>query len=267
MRWLALVLFVAFLGVVFVNLGEWQLRRLHERRENNQITRTNEAAPVADFSQVFTHTITTADEWRRVKITGTFDTGRQYIIRYRNDGDNDGYEVVTPLKTDSGKTVLIDRGFVVLMDGTRIPNTAPAPPSGTVTIIGRVRQDETGRDGATVPVDGHARSIDPPKIAADLKIPVVDGYVDAISMTPKNTIKTIPIALPELDDGPHFWYAVQWFMFTGIGALGVVVFIRGDIRDRRERLEEEAEEKAKAARKQAAQEATKQEQQAPSPAA
>ena len=245
MRWLALVLFVAFLGVVFVNLGEWQLRRLHERRANNQITRINEAAPIAGFDQVFTHPITVADEWRRVRITGTFDASHQYVIRYRNNGNDDGYEVVTPLRTDSGKTVLIDRGFVVLMDGTRIPDKAPAPPSGRVTIIGRVRQSEPGWDSATVPVDGHARLINSDKIGADLKMPIVNGYVDTLSMTPKDTITTEPIQLPELDDGPHFWYAVQWFMFTGIGALGVVVFIRGDLRDRRERLEEEAEQKAR----------------------
>jgi flagellar biosynthesis/type III secretory pathway M-ring protein FliF/YscJ len=42
------------------------------------------------------------------------------------------------------------------------------------------------------------------------------------------------VLVPELSDGPHFWYAVQWFMFTGIGVLGVVVFIRGDLRARRE---------------------------------
>jgi hypothetical protein len=27
---------------------------------------------------------------------------------------------------------------------------------------------------------------------------------------------------------------VQWFMFTGIGVAGIVVFIRGDLRARRE---------------------------------
>jgi len=256
----ALVLFVAVLGVVFVNLGEWQLRRLHQRRANNVITRTNEAAPVADFTKIFTHPITTADEWRRVRVTGTFDAGRQYVIRYRNNGDDDGYEVVTPLRTDSGKTVLIDRGFVVLQGGTQIPNTAPPPPSGRVTIIGRVRQSEPGRDGATVPVDGHARLINSDKIGADLKMPIVNGYIDVLSMTPRDSLTTEPIQLPELDDGPHFWYAVQWFMFTGIGALGVVVFIRGDLRDRRERLEEEAKE-------QSAEQAKKDAQRAASPAA
>ena len=39
--------------------------------------------------------------------------------------------------------------------------------------------------------------------------------------------------MPELTSGPHFWYAMQWFMFAGIGILGIVVFIRSDLRDRR----------------------------------
>ena len=47
-----------------------------------------------------------------------------------------------------------------------------------------------------------------------------------------------PIQLPELSEGPHFWYAVQWFMFTAIGVAGIVVFIRADLRARREERED-----------------------------
>jgi cytochrome oxidase assembly protein ShyY1 len=238
-RWLALVLFVSVLGVAFVNLGEWQLRRLHERRAENQVVRVNEAAPIADFDQIFNRHIYKIDEWKRVRVTGTFETGHQYVIRYRDNGDANGYEVVTPFRTDSGKTVLVDRGFVGLDDGTQIPNTAPAPPTGSVTLVGRVRRSETGRDSATVPVDGHARLINSDKIGADLRAPIVNGYIDVMTMDPKDTVQFQTIVLPELNDGPHFWYAVQWFMFTGIGVLGVIVFIRGDLRDRRERLAKE----------------------------
>ncbi|MBO0812528.1 MAG: SURF1 family protein, partial [Microlunatus sp.] len=203
---------------------------------------TNEAAPVAAFDQVFTHPITAADEWRRVRVTGTFDGAHQYVIRYRSNAGNDGYEIIAPLHTDSGKTVLVDRGFITLQGGTQIPNTAPPAPSGPVTIIGRVRQNEPGRDSAIVPVDHHARLIDSTRIGADLRTPVVNGYIDVISMTPRDPGHFQTIALPELNDGPHFWYAVQWFMFTGIGVLGVIVFIRGDLRDRRERLQQEQQE-------------------------
>ena len=51
-----------------------------------------------------------------------------------------------------------------------------------------------------------------------------------------------PVAVPELTSGPHFWYAMQWFMFAGIGILGIVVFIRSDLRDRRTAREKAAAE-------------------------
>ena len=53
-----------------------------------------------------------------------------------------------------------------------------------------------------------------------------------------------PIRLPDLSEGPHFWYAVQWFMFTAIGVAGIVVFIRGDLRARREEREDAVEAQA-----------------------
>lgn len=240
-RWAALVLFVAVLGVTFVKLGQWQLRRLDERRADNHVVRVNEAAPVAEFGDIFNHPIGEADEWKRVRVTGTFDAEHQFVIRYRDNSDDSGYEVVAPLRTTDGRTVLIDRGFVALDGGQQIIRNAPPPPAGTVTVIGRVRADETGRDSATVPVDGHARLINSVKIGAALGRPVVSGYIDAMTMSPADPTTFQQIDLPELSDGPHFWYAVQWFMFTGIGVLGVVVFIRGDLRDRRERRQAAAQ--------------------------
>jgi cytochrome oxidase assembly protein ShyY1 len=236
MRWSALIVFVIVLGVVFVNLGQWQLRRLDERQVENRVIRANEEAPAVEFDSAFGRgPITEQDEWRRVRVTGTFDTAHNYVIRYRDNGDGKGYEAVTPLKTDTGQSVLINRGFVPVPGGRQIPDTVPAPPAGQVTVIGRIRANETGRDNATVPVNGQARLINSDKISDALGYSVVDGYIDVLSMDPADTVEFEPIELPELNDGPHFWYAVQWFMFTGIGVLGVIVFIRGDLRERRER--------------------------------
>ncbi len=77
------------------------------------------------------------------------------------------------------------------------------------------------------------RLIDSDAIGATLPYPVVDGYIGTADRRPAaGPAASQPIALPEISDGPHFWYAVQWFMFTGIGVAGIVVFIRGDLRDR-----------------------------------
>jgi len=232
-RWTALILFVAILGTVFVNLGDWQLRRLADRKERNAATISNEARPVQPFTQVFTHPIGTADEWQRVEARGTFDGEHQFVVRYRSLGDAPSYSVVTPLRTSAG-TLLVNRGLIPLTSGNRVPAAGPPPPAGEVTVIGHVRANEKGRRGAVTPVNGSVRYINSDALAAALPYPVLNGYIGALSVDPPQSGGFQPASTPELTNGPHFWYAVQWFMFTGIAVLGIVVFIRGDLRERRE---------------------------------
>ena len=41
-----------------------------------------------------------------------------------------------------------------------------------------------------------------------------------------------PLTLPELTDGPHLSYAVQWFIFAAAVAVGWVLAVRKSIRTR-----------------------------------
>jgi cytochrome oxidase assembly protein ShyY1 len=237
LRWALLIIFVAVLGVVFVNLGEWQLDRLAQRKERNATTIINEQKPVQPYEQVFTRPVTDADQWQRVEARGTFDAQHQFVVRYRSNGDADGYEVVTPLRTATG-AVLVDRGFIPLQRGTQIPSVAPAPPTGEVTVVGHVRRDEKGRRAATTPVGNQMRLINSQAVAVTLPYPIATGYIGLLTVQPEQQGGFQPIKLPELSEGPHFWYALQWFMFTAVAAAGIVVFIRGDLRARREERED-----------------------------
>ena len=232
-RWVLLIVFVAIIGTVFVSLGDWQIDRLGERRERNAATIANEQAPVRPAEEVFTRTITEADQWQRVEARGTFDGDHQFVVRYRENGGNNGYEIVTPLRMATG-TLLVDRGFVPLPRSARIPAAGPAPPSGEVVVIGHVRRNEQGRRKAVTPVDGQLRLINSDAIGATLPYPVLDGYVSALVVQPPQAGDLQPLAVPELSEGPHFWYAVQWFIFTAFAVAGIVVFIRSDLRTRRE---------------------------------
>jgi cytochrome oxidase assembly protein ShyY1 len=240
LRWALLITFVAVLGVVFVTLGEWQLDRLAQRRERNTTTIANEQKPVQPYEQVFTRSITDADQWQRVEARGTFDAEHQFVVRYRSNGGADGYEVVTPLRTATG-AVLVDRGFIPLARGARIPSAAPSPPTGEVTVVGHVRRDEKGRRAAITPVANQMRLINSGAIAAALPYPIASGYIGLLTVQPEQQGGFQPIQLPELSEGPHFWYAVQWFMFTAVAVAGIVVFIRSDLRARREESDEAAE--------------------------
>jgi cytochrome oxidase assembly protein ShyY1 len=240
LRWVLLIVFVAVLGAAFVTLGNWQLDRLAQRKERNATTIANEQKPIQPYEQVFTRPITDADQWQRVEARGAFDAEHQFVVRYRSNGGADGYEVVTPLRTPSG-AVLVDRGFIPLERGTRIPSVAPAPPTGEVTVVGHVRRNERGRRAATTPAGTQVRLINSDAIAATLPYGIESGYIGLLTVQPEQQGGFQPIQLPDLSDGPHFWYAVQWFLFTAIGVAGIVVFIRGDLRARREEREDAAE--------------------------
>jgi cytochrome oxidase assembly protein ShyY1 len=240
LRWLGLLVFVVVLGGIFVRLGEWQIHRLEQRKESNSSVVAHEDNPVVPLAQRGYAVVQDGDQWQRVTVSGTFDASHQLEVRYRSNDGATGTEVVTPLRTTDGRIVLIDRGFIVRGAGEAPPESLPAPPSGTVTVMGHLRRSENGSAEAITPALGAVRLINAPAIGTWLGTDVVDGYIGLLEVTPAQDGPFLPVATPTLDEGPHFWYAVQWFMFTGIAVTGLVVFIRGDIVARRKLRREAA---------------------------
>lgn len=234
-RWVALAVFVVVLGVIFVNLGRWQLNRLEERQQRNETILANESAPPQSFDQVFGPVIGESDQWQRVRVTGVFDAAHQFQVRYRFNNSQPGYEVVTPLRTAGSQAVLVNRGFIPLPRGETLPTELAPPPAGEVTVLGHVRRNENGKPQAINPVNNQIRLINAPAIGAALPYPVVDGWIATLETNPPQQAEFQPLALPEISDGPHFWYAMQWFLFAVIGLSGLFVFIRGDLKERRAR--------------------------------
>lgn len=239
-RWIGLLVFVALLGAAFVRLGEWQMHRLEWRRGVNARIVAYQQQPPKPYEEVFTHEITDNEQWQRVTATGTFDAKNQVQAMYRNQNDQAGSEVVTPLRTDKGHWLLVDRGFIPRDQGGKEIAVLPDPPSGTVTVTGYVRRSEHGKDNAITPQDGMARLINAPAIGKSLNREVLDGYVGLTEVKPAQSGNLKPMTTPELDEGPHLSYAVQWFCFTGIAVAGAGILIRGDLRDRKKALAKKA---------------------------
>lgn len=224
--------FAAVLATVFVTLGQWQLRRLDERRENNAVVEAHRALPVVSYDEVMTGTIDDADQWYRVTATGSY-TGEQFQVRYRSLDGAYGSEAVAVLDTTQGQSLLINRGFLVRQPGYP-DGVLPAPPEGEVTITGYVRRNDRGDEGAMTPHGNQIRLISSESLGAALGKELVNGYVALLESTPAETDALRRLGEPELDEGPHLGYALQWFAFTMIGVVGMVVLVRADLRDRRE---------------------------------
>lgn len=243
-RWLLFALVVAALAYLATLLGQWQFHRLEERRESNERVSRNidrPPVPIADLLAVGRE-VDQDDEWRRVVVHGTWDDANTIVLKYQTRKGGAGVDVITPLVTDEGPAVLVDRGWMATGNtgGTR-PET-PATSSGPVTVIGWVRKDATG-GSATIDDDLTTRSVSSKAAAEVLPHPLYGGFLDLHSESPEPAEPLEEIELPDdKSEGPHFFYGLQWWFFGALAIFGFG-YLAYDER-RRARMEKAASEGA-----------------------
>jgi cytochrome oxidase assembly protein ShyY1 len=221
-RWLLFLAVVLLLSYATLLLGRWQWDRLESKKTNNAIIRTNERAAPVPADQVLREgrNPESSQQYAVVSATGTYDVAKTVIIRYQTDDHGaSGVDVVVPLVTPSGTALLVDRGWVATGNqGLTDPSQVPAPPSGTVTITGSVRRNAGGSSAQVV--DGSARAISSTQIQPAIGMPVYGGFVDLKTETPAPATPLEAAGLPDLSNGPHFFYALQWWFFGLLALFG-----------------------------------------------
>jgi len=232
-KYIVFTISVILLIVLMVNLGFWQLRRLDSRKAANaQVTERTAAAvvPLQDLVPPDTEVGATGDvQWRNAKVTGRYDESQQVLVRNRSYNGIPGYHVLTPLVLADGQAVVVNRGFVPLETSGTEPVVPPAP-SGDVTVTGRVRSSQKrGHFGPRDPATGTLTEVvraDLTRLQQQMPYHLVPVYLELESSQPAESKGLTPIPLPELDDGPHLSYAIQWFMFSVLAVVGWVLVVR-----------------------------------------
>ncbi|HVK29233.1 MAG TPA: SURF1 family protein [Nocardioides sp.] len=240
-RWVLFFLAIIVVGYGTWWLGEWQFGRLEDRKERNAIVVANEdrtPIPVTDVLAAG-RPVPEEDEWRLVTATGVYDAAETVVVRYRTRKGAPGVEVVVPLVTADGTAVVVDRGWFATDDPEIGPDELPAPPEGEVTVTGWVRADG---EGDSTDIVGHStRAISSTKIGEAIDTPVFTGFVALKAEDPAPETALSPVELPELGEGPHFFYGLQWWFFgvLGVGGFGYLAWDerrngrRGDRRPQR----------------------------------
>jgi cytochrome oxidase assembly protein ShyY1 len=218
-RWLLFLLIVLMLAYACVLLGRWQWHRLESKKAGNAIIRTNQKAAPAPVDQVLARgqAPSDQDQYAVVSATGRYDVAHTIVVRYQTHNGSPGVDVVVPLVTPSGTALLVDRGwFATPNQGQTDASQVPPPPAGNVTVTGWVRQDAGGSSAQVV--DASTRAISSTQIQPAIGIPVYGGFVQLLTESPKPATPLTPPDPPDLTNGPHFFYALQWWFF-GILAL------------------------------------------------
>ena len=242
-KWILSHIFVLVMVVLFVIAGFWQLNRLQGKKDRNaRVVAHKEMAiaPAVGLVKPDDYVGASDLEFRRVTATGTYLRDQEVLVRSRSRESEPGSWILTPLKLSDGTALVVNRGW--------IPNSGefesvPArfrAPSGTVAVTGLVRKTETrGHFGSVDPKAGTLHNLARADVARlDQQVPehVLPFYLQLQSQDPPIRFtdpKTVPA--PELDEGPHLSYAIQWFAFT----LGTLIFYPLILRRRAGEIERE----------------------------
>lgn len=247
--WLALgLVVVAFAYLCFTVLAPWQLgKNTKTSHENDQIQTSLTADPVA-VTSLLPHQDSSApnEQWRRVTATGHYLPHAQVLARLRVVGGEPAYQVLVPFVVDGGPTVLVDRGYVRPVQGTSVPDIAPAP-TGTVSIAARLRDSETAPpDKPAFKEGGYTQvyAIDTRAASATTGVPLAHSYLQLVENSPG----VLGVEeLPRLDAGPFLSYGIQWIAFGIVAPIGLGYFAYSEIRARRREAAAVAEQQASAA--------------------
>ncbi len=240
-RWVLFALTVAALAWLATALGQWQFHRLDDRKaENTLVSRNLAQAPVPIDSLLSTSRPPDRDhEWRKVVVHGTWDDAKTIVLKYQTRDGGPGVDVLTPLRTENGAAVLVDRGWLQTDNSGGTRPELPAAAAGQVTVIGWIRPDATGR--ATAVNDLETRAVSSREAAKVLDYPLYQGFLDLHTQSPRPATELAAIELPDDDsEGPHFFYGLQWWFFAALAIFGFGYLAYDEARQARARRSSES---------------------------
>lgn len=213
----------------FAALGRWQLDRAAENRALEDRFAEAAAEPVLERPAAAE---AEAARYRRIRLTGEYEPGRQILLDNMTRRGQAGYEVLTPFDAGGDRLVLVNRGWLPAAPDRRLPDVSL--PAAAAAVTGRI--DRLPRAALTLDAA-------PP---ADDTVLVVLSYPDfeAVEAALGRPVYRFQLLLepdarfgyrrdwgPPTDrDERNIAYAVQWF---GLAALAAVIAIGMAVRARR----------------------------------
>lgn len=226
--WVTLLLAGLFALAGFVALGMWQINRLNWKTELIQrIDQRVKATPVAAPGPNEWPALTEASaEYRRVTLRGQYAHDKETLVQ-ATTALGSGYWVLTPMRTEQGFWVLVNRGFVPPDKRDPASRPAAAGADGAQTAEGLLRMSEP-RGRVLQDNDPAANRWYSRDVAA---IAAARGVGDARSVAPYfvdvAAANDAPLDWPRPGltvlhfSNNHLIYALTWFVLAGMVAVAI----------------------------------------------
>lgn len=237
-RWLTWALLVSFFSVACVFLSQWQFNRRAEAVAKIQTVESNfDQTPVPLEHVASPEFFDLANEWRPVQLTGRFISDHAVLVRNRPYNGSPGFLQVVPFELVSGKVIAIETGWIPTGSDNRVPSAIPLPQENRQEIIARVRPVEP-----TLNRDAPDNQIATINVEALIEKENLTGQVYksvyarlANSYSDEEFPKVLP--KPDLNEGNHLSYALQWILFALMAFVALVWAIRQETIARRIKLD------------------------------
>lgn len=254
-RWILSHLFVLVMVLGMARAGIWQWDRLQQRKDINarvEAVQQEEPAPVEGLADPGDFDEGRDLEYRPVTATGTYLADQSVLVDGADHKGAAGAWVLTPLQLDDGDVVIIKRGTIPNPGQLDAVPDSVETPTGEVTVVGLARPTETRpevnlgftklhferADPATGTLENLART-DLARLDQQIDGDVLPFYVSLRTQDPAVTdTEPLPPNAPDLSEGSHFSYTVQWFTFSIMTIVVYALILRRRARE----LEREAKE-------------------------
>ena len=197
--------------------AQWQYHRGVDRHARNNLIVEQSQLPAVELGEL-TGNIDSF-EWRTISIQGVFDDKNQILLRNRYSEGVYGFEQLTLFVFDQRK-IWVDRGWIKAGSNATIPPQLQQTNDENVRITGRLRLDSSLPQGKFFAVANNAQRDLVSQLDARKGIQTEDFYIDLISVSDTAMNPDVPVELPELSDGPHMAYALQWIFFAALVIYG-----------------------------------------------
>ena len=197
--------------------AQWQYHRGVDRHARNTLIIEQSLLPAVELGEL-TGNIDSF-EWRTISFQGVFDDKNQILLRNRYSEGVYGFEQLTLFEFDQRK-IWVDRGWIKAGSNATIPPQLQQTNDESVRITGRLRLDSSLPQGKFFAVANNAQRDLVSQLDARKGIQTEDFYIDLISVSDTAMNPDVPVELPELSDGPHMAYALQWIFFAALVIYG-----------------------------------------------
>lgn len=233
-RWVLYALVAVIFAVACILLSVWQFNRRAEAVDAMAVVQANYDASPRPLAEVLpgTDTFQMKDEWLPVIARGTYLEDQQVLARNRPYKGQPGFEILTPFLLDTGNIFIVDRGWIPTGNKQDYPDEVPAAPSGEITVVARLQENEPKIVGQTN-ISGQMGTIHLEDFNEALGGKVYTGAYGLLeSEVPSGATTGVLAERPTLTEGNHLSYAFQWIAFAVLGFVALVWGIRTEISSR-----------------------------------